>query len=118
MSKIGATLAGRDALAAHGLMSIDDTFTWIEADYPHGVCGAMVFVDKSPKPDIIDGKKFSPVSKAIVDYMEFPYDDSALLEAFELLTQKEKNNLDEYIVANEKNIFARMSAGKSFLRKF
>lgn len=114
MSKIGATLAGRDALAAHGIMSLDDTFTWIEADYPHGVCSAMVFVDKSPKPDIKDGKKYSPISKAMVDYMEFPYDDSALLEALELLTPEEKKNLDEYIVANGKQDFCRDERWREF----
>lgn len=117
LSEIGATLAGRDALAVHGLMSIDDTFTWIESDYPLGRCGAIVFVDKSPKPDVIDGKKYSPISKALVDYMEFPYDDSALTEALSALRPEEKQNLDKYIVEHNKLYLCKDERWNSYFQE-
>lgn len=116
MSKIGATLAGRDALAAYGLMSTDDTLTWIESDYPHGKYGAIYFVKRSETPNIIEGKKFSPISKAIVDYMEYPYDDSALLEAFELLTLKERRQLNQYIINNNKFYLCKDKRWRAFFK--
>lgn len=108
LSKIGFTLAGRDALAEYGLMSTDDSITWVECTYALGDCGCMYLVKKEDDTEtIVDNVKVSSLGKAIADYMSYPYDDSALLEAFDLMNDDEWAEVKEYIIKHNKQDLCR-----------
>ena len=86
-SKMGFTLSGRDALYLYCLTSLDDSIVFIESDSTKGMLRGVCVVPESENPKIVRGFKCAPLEKAVLDYMEFPYDDSGVIETSEMLEE-------------------------------
>ena len=88
-SKMGFTLSGRDALYLHGLTSLDDSVVFIESNSTCGMLRGVCVVPESNNTQTINGIKCSTLEKAMIDYMQYPYDDSGVIEATEMLDEQE-----------------------------
>lgn len=92
----GFTLSGRNALFIYGLTSDEKTVTFVESKYPLGLVNHICFVEKSNDINIINGFKCASIEKSLIDYMKYPYDDSGITEAVEMLDKGEVIKVFEY----------------------
>ncbi len=88
-SKMGFTLSGRNALYLYGLTSLDDSVVFIESNSTGGMLRGVCVVPESENPKNVRGFKCASLEKAMIDFMKYPYDDSGVIEASEMLDEQE-----------------------------
>ena len=93
------TISGRDALATYGYCSADPSIMFLELDSEPHFCLDTFFVPKSKSNEIniINGIKYAKKEKALLDFIENDYDDSAIEECFQFMSDKDIDDFKKYI---------------------
>ena len=95
--RMGCVLGGRDALSVYGYCSSDNYMTFLEfEDVKEELLRGFCLVKGDGSYNIVDGVKCSPIPKAMIDLMKFDYDDSAINESLDYMTDEEIESIKEY----------------------
>lgn len=101
-------LTGRNALGYYGICSTDVNVVCLESNelsekIDNSDLGHVIFMKESEEEDIItlpDGTRYSSVNKALADLLRFPYDDSAVDDAFDSMNKEELESFKDYLEKN------------------
>lgn len=100
-------ISGRNAVSYYGLCSFDLNVEFLESDKLANLnldLDHIIYVPQSPPNEVItakNGVKYASLNKAIVDYLREPYDDSAIEEIFNSMTQEEYDSFKDYLEREE-----------------
>jgi hypothetical protein len=107
-------ISGRNALAYYNLCSLDPKVEYIE----FGVLSKkklnldhIIYVDDSEPTEVVagkDGVRYAPLNKALADYLTEPYDDSAVEDIFNLISDKQLESFKQFLKRkNLRNVRAK-----------
>lgn len=100
-ARSGFKFSGRDALNLYGLCSSDSSVVFIEGSHP-AEYQSIIVTSQSEEENIIEGVPCASINKSLLDFMHYPYDDSAILETLEYMSEQELNDFKTY--ANGNNV--------------
>ncbi|WP_270244433.1 hypothetical protein [Lactococcus lactis] len=101
----GYIISGRNAVSYYGLCSFDSNVECLECNEIanrnlNHYFNNLIFVNESRPEDIVLGDSgvcFASLNKAIVDYFNNAYDDSAIDEIFDSMSDEQIKSFKQYL---------------------
>ena len=98
-------ISGRNAISYYGLCSFDNNVECLECDEIanrnlNPYFNNLIFVNESRPEDIVLGDygvRYAYLNKAIVDYFDNAYDDSAIDEIFDSMSDEQFKSFKKYL---------------------
>ncbi|MDT2862673.1 hypothetical protein [Lactococcus lactis] len=98
-------ISGRNAVSHYGLCSFDSNVECLECDEIanrnlNPYFNNLIFVNESEPEDIVlgdSGVRYASLNKAIVDYFDNAYDDSAIDEIFDSMSDEQFKSFKKYL---------------------
>lgn len=98
-------ISGRNAVSYYGLCSFDSNVECLECDEIanrnlNPYFNNLIFVSESEPENIVlgdSGVRYASLNKAIVDYFDNAYDDSAIDEIFDSMSDEQFKSFKQYL---------------------